>query len=263
MRLSRNRNWGHPRLIAFLERLAEARAAGQRLAGPPGRRHRAAARRADDDRPRLAPDRARRRRLADPDARPHACRAPSARRCRRPTWCAADRLDIDPNVWTPQHTALLARRLAASREVARIFVNAGDQEGALPRGGRRPRLAHQDAAHVRPQLPFPHPPRLPVRARKAAPTRTRRLPGDGCGPELDQWFTEKMLHPKPGAAAPARDHGAVAARVPQGAGREIDRDQRPPAECPFSARSALWPPSLMRSRQREDDARHDEDEMDR
>ena len=74
MRLSRNRVWGHPALIAFVERLALG-CARRRLAGPPGRRHGPAARRADAHRPRLAPDRARRRPVADADARPAAERA--------------------------------------------------------------------------------------------------------------------------------------------------------------------------------------------
>ena len=51
--------------------LAQGGARG-RLAGHSGRRHFAAARRADADRPRFAPDRPRRRRVADADARPSA-----------------------------------------------------------------------------------------------------------------------------------------------------------------------------------------------
>ena len=47
MRLSRNRNWGNPELIAFLERLWREGQEG-RLEWPPGRRHVAAARRPHD-----------------------------------------------------------------------------------------------------------------------------------------------------------------------------------------------------------------------
>ncbi len=46
MRLSRNRNWGNPHLISFLEHLA-AKGQEGRLERPSGRRHVAAARRAD------------------------------------------------------------------------------------------------------------------------------------------------------------------------------------------------------------------------
>jgi hypothetical protein len=46
------------------------------------------------------------------------------------------------------------------------------QEGAVPRGRRRPRLARESAAVV-------------------------QGGGDGCGKELNSWFTEAALHPKP------------------------------------------------------------------
>ena len=68
MRLSRNRNWGMPILVAFIEKFATDAHESRRLAGPPGRRHVAAARRADDLGPRQPPDRPRRRHLVRPDA---------------------------------------------------------------------------------------------------------------------------------------------------------------------------------------------------
>ena len=54
------------------DRETVARRGRRRLAGPVDRRHFAAARRPDADRPCLAPDRPRRRHLADADAQPHA-----------------------------------------------------------------------------------------------------------------------------------------------------------------------------------------------
>ena len=68
MRLSRNRNWGHPELVA-LPRAALREGPEGRLARPPGRRHLAAARRPDADRPCQPPGRPRRRHLAHADAR--------------------------------------------------------------------------------------------------------------------------------------------------------------------------------------------------
>ena len=50
MRLSRNRNWGHPELVDLVEQLARRRQGARRLAGPAGRRPLAAARRADAER---------------------------------------------------------------------------------------------------------------------------------------------------------------------------------------------------------------------
>ena len=71
MRLSRNRMWGHPALIALIERLAERGQGRRRLAGPAGRGLVAAARRADADRPCQPPGRPRCRHLADAHAGPH------------------------------------------------------------------------------------------------------------------------------------------------------------------------------------------------
>ena len=79
MRLSRNRRWGHPTMIALIEKLSRDAAAKDGWPGLLDRRHLAAARRADADRPCLAPDRPRRRHLADPDAEPDADRPASAR----------------------------------------------------------------------------------------------------------------------------------------------------------------------------------------
>ena len=72
VRLSRNRMWGNPAMIAFLERFSRKAKARGRLERHSGRRHFPAARRPDADRPRLASGRPRRRRLAHPDARPYA-----------------------------------------------------------------------------------------------------------------------------------------------------------------------------------------------
>ena len=54
MRLSRNRNWGHPELVRFLEKIRAARRQGDRLERHPGRRHGAAARRPAAVRPHSA-----------------------------------------------------------------------------------------------------------------------------------------------------------------------------------------------------------------
>ena len=81
MRLSRNRNWGHPDMIALLKRLSVK---AHKDAGWPGILV------GDIGQPRGGPalsrpcqpsDRARCRHLADPDAGSSCCRARSARRC--------------------------------------------------------------------------------------------------------------------------------------------------------------------------------------
>ncbi len=68
MRLSRNRNWGHPSLIRFLERFCRQGAKSRRLARTTGRRSGAAARRAHADRPYQPSGRARCRHLAHANA---------------------------------------------------------------------------------------------------------------------------------------------------------------------------------------------------
>ncbi len=157
MRLSRNRNWGHPQPDRLPRAAVEAGAADQRLAGPPRRRHRAAARRTDDHRPRLAPDRPRCRRVADPDARPPAQRAPSARRCRRPNMVRPDRLDIDPNVWTPAaHSRSCAPYRRSPRWRAFSSTRRSRRRSAARPGGDRawltkirPMFGHNYHFHIR------------------------------------------------------------------------------------------------------------------
>ena len=70
MRLSRNRNWAHPDMVALLERLSAKVHKDAGWPGIAGRRHVAAARRTDAYRARQPSDRARCRCLADADAEP-------------------------------------------------------------------------------------------------------------------------------------------------------------------------------------------------
>ena len=125
-----------------------------------------------------------------------------------------DLLDIDPKIWTPEHTALIK---AAAKEpaVARIFVNpaikralcreAGADRNWLPKV--RPMFGHNYHFHIRIACP----------AGDAGCGNQDPPPaGDGCGAELAAWFTPQMLHPKPGKPRPPLTHGAVARRVPAG-----------------------------------------------
>jgi penicillin-insensitive murein endopeptidase len=45
---------------------------------------------------------------------------------------AADRKDVDPEVWTPAHTEII-KAAATDPIVERIFVNAAIKKGAVPR----------------------------------------------------------------------------------------------------------------------------------
>ena len=195
MRLSRNRNWGHPSLVQFIERLSQKRRQG-RLARIVGRRHGAAARRPDDHRPCQPPGRARRRHLAAADAGPcvHAPGAggrvrhhggggqPQGRRSR----------GLDPGACR-HHQGGRGDPL-----VERIFVNAAIKkklcEGA---GGDRAWLQK-----VRPYWDHDYHFHVRIKCPDDSPTCKHQDPvpaGDGCGKDLDWWFTDAVLHPKPSA----------------------------------------------------------------
>ena len=160
MRLSRNRNWGHPKLVAARR---EAGARGERegrLARAAGRRPVAAARRADAHRPCQPPGRARCRHLADPHARPPPERAGAGGSLRhlhaggRPGVRRSQRVDGRPRA-PPEARRLLPRRGAH-------FRASGHQESAV-RGGRQGHRAAVDAKDPRllgPPLSFPRAHRL-------------------------------------------------------------------------------------------------------
>jgi penicillin-insensitive murein endopeptidase len=199
MRLSRNRNWGHPKLVSFLERLARRVPS---INGWPGL---------------LMSD------MAQPAGGPmitgHASHQigldadiwlspmPDRRlsRAEREGMSAtnmvrADLLDIDPNVWTPQHTQLI-RAVSREPEVARIFVNPAIKRALCREAGRdrawltkvRPMWGHNYHFHIRLACPP---------GEEGCSGQEPPSPGDGCGPELDRWFTPEMLHPKPGPPRP-------------------------------------------------------------
>jgi penicillin-insensitive murein DD-endopeptidase len=183
MRLSRNRNWGHPRLIAYLERLADdARAIGwpgllvgdmaQPRGGPMLTGHSSHQIGLDADIWLTSmPD----RRLSR-----------SERENMSAVSMLRDPLNVDRDVWTPTHTRLIG--LAASyREVERIFVHPAIKQALCDQAGRdrawlskvRPWWGHYYHFHVRLACPRGSP---GCRGQKEV------AGGDGCGAELDGWF---------------------------------------------------------------------------
>jgi penicillin-insensitive murein DD-endopeptidase len=194
MRPSRNRAWGHPVLIGFLERLAQ-KLPGE--AGWPGL---------------LVGD------IAQPRGGPMLTGHGSHQigldvdiwLTPMPNWrlspaerdgisakdvVAANGRDVDPTAWTPQHRRLL-ESVAREPLVERIFVNPAIKRALCREGGPerawmtkiRPWWGHNYHFHVRLSCPSGNPQCL-----KQAPPP----PGDGCGKELDWWFTEEALHPPP------------------------------------------------------------------
>ena len=136
MRLSRNRNWGHPELVALVR---EARPRGPeagRLAGSAGRRPLSAARRADADRTRQPPGRARCRHLADA----HAQSSPQREGARGPVGHldagGTTRSRSIPRSGRRAHVRLIKR--AASYAPCGAHLRApGHQEGAVRRYSQR------------------------------------------------------------------------------------------------------------------------------
>jgi penicillin-insensitive murein endopeptidase len=108
---------------------------------------------------------------------------------------APDRKDVDPNVWTPAHTALI-KAAAQEPEVDRIFVNAAIKKALCREAGNdrawlskvRPYWQHDYHFHVRIKCPSDSP---ECKGQPPVPA------GDGCGKDLDWWFTDAVLHPKP------------------------------------------------------------------
>jgi penicillin-insensitive murein endopeptidase len=199
MRLSRNRNWGHPRLIGFMERLAGK---VPQINGWPGLLV------GDISQPRGGPmltGHASHQLGLDADVWLTPMPDRRLSRLEREEMSATDmvrpdRLDIDPAVWTPQHTALI-RAVSREPEVARIFVNAAIKKALCREAGEdrgwlskvRPMFGHNYRFHIRLACP----------AGEAACSDQNPPPaGDGCGGELARWFKPEMLNPKPGKPRP-------------------------------------------------------------
>jgi penicillin-insensitive murein endopeptidase len=199
MRLSRNRNWGHPHLIALLRRLS---AKITRTAGWPGLLV------GDMSQPRGGPmftGHASHQVGLDADIwltpMPGRILSRNEREEMSATnMVAASRRDIDPTVWTPRHLSVI-RAAAEEPEVERIFVNAAIKkalcrEASGDRGWLskvRPMYGHDYHFHIRIKCPAGN-----------AECTPQPPPGssDGCGADLDYWFSDAVLHPKPPVTPP-------------------------------------------------------------
>jgi penicillin-insensitive murein endopeptidase len=208
MRPSRNRNWGHPQLIRFIERLAaNARKVGWNgllvgdMAQPRGGQmfseHTSHQIGLDADiwfAPMPDHEQSREEREFTPGT----------------DVVAPDQRDVDPKVWTQRHAALI-RTAAQDPAVVRILVNAAikkalcreagaDHNGADRKGTDhtwlykvRPWYGHAEHFHVQLDCPADS-----ADCKPPAPTRA----SDGCGSELDYWFKESTLHPPPSKPRP-------------------------------------------------------------
>jgi len=192
MRPSRNRAWGHPVLIAFLERLAR-KLPGE--AGWPGLLV------GDIAQPRGGPmltGHGSHQIGLDADIwltpMPNRRLSPAERDDLPATdVVAADGMDIEPGAWTPRHRFLL-QAVAQEPLVQRVFVNPAIKRALCREAGPhrawmakiRPWWGHNYHFHVRLSCPSGNP-----QCRGQAPPP----PGDGCGKELDWWFTKSGASP--------------------------------------------------------------------
>jgi penicillin-insensitive murein endopeptidase len=193
MRLSRDRNWGHPALLAFLERFSKkAAAAGvwpgilvgdmsQPRGGPMLTGHASHQIGLDVDiwlTP--MPD----RRLSREEREEMSA----------VNMVTDDGLSVDPAHWSERQAGVI-KAAAQEPEVERIFVNAAIKKalceshaGEAWMNKVRPYWGHNYHFHVRIACPKGEEncgPQDPVPA------------GDGCDKSLAWWFTDEALHPKP------------------------------------------------------------------
>jgi penicillin-insensitive murein endopeptidase len=199
MRLSRNRNWGHPELVQFLERLANK---VPKVSGWPGLLV------GDISQPRGGPmltGHASHQLGLDADIwltpMPNRELTRQEREEMSATMVVAkDRKDVDPQIWTPDHTAVI-KAAAEDRKVERILVNAAIKKALCREAGSdrswlhkvRPFWGHDYHFHIRIGCPAGS---TECRPQDPAPA------SDGCGSELDWWFRDSILYPKPSTAPP-------------------------------------------------------------
>jgi penicillin-insensitive murein endopeptidase len=212
MRLSRNRNWGHPDMIALLMRLSVK---AHRDAGWPGILV------GDIGQPRGGPalsGHTSHQIGLDADIwltpMPDHLLSREEREEKSATMMVReDRLDIDPKVWTPTHWMVL-RDAAQEPAVQRIFVNAAIKK-ALCRdatGERnwlskiRPWYGHDYHFHIRMKCPP---------GSKDCKGQPDQGGDEACkASDLAYWFKDSIIHPKPSKepAKPAR--GITLAQLP-------------------------------------------------
>jgi penicillin-insensitive murein endopeptidase len=202
MRLSRNRNWGHPKLVALVEKLAVD---AKRLDGWPGLLV------GDMSQPRGGPM------LTGHESHQIGLDADiwlSAMPDRRLTeqeredtsaisMLGPDKLSVAPEIWSEWHVRLI-KRAAAYPEVERVLVHpaikkalctatAGEKDRTAWLAKVRPYWGHHYHMHIRIACPPDSPD-----CRPQPPTAN----DDGCGKELTDWF-ELLTRPPDPKAKPA------------------------------------------------------------
>jgi penicillin-insensitive murein endopeptidase len=212
MRPSRNRFWGHPVLIAFVERLA---ARVKQTTKWPGILI------GDMAQPRGGPmlnGHASHQIGLDVDVwlRPMPERKLSREeREEMPSQMIVrdDRLDVDAHLWTPDVMGAI-EAAAKDRQVDRIFVNAAIKKAICrdARGDRtwltkvRPMWGHDYHYHIRLACP---PGETACEVQAPIPGE-----GDGCDASLAHWFSNGIIHPRPSPTPPRPKPPITMAQMP-------------------------------------------------
>ena len=201
MRLSRNRNWGTPQLVDFLERLATDVRAHDGWQGLLV---------GDMSQPRGGPmltGHASHQIGLDADIwltpMPDRTLTPKEREEISATSVLKDGVrEVDPKKWS-ESKARLIKRAASYPEVARIFVHPAIKKTLCQWAGNdgawlnkvRPWWGHHYHFHVRLQCP---PGMAGCESQQPPP------PGDGCGAELTDWLSPKRWTPAPPPKKPVK-----------------------------------------------------------
>ena len=195
MRLSRNRYWGYPDMIALLKRLSVN---AHKDAGWPGILV------GDIGQPRGGPaltGHASHQIGLDADIwltpmPDHRLSREDREEMSATMMVRADRLDVDPKAWTPEHWMVI-RDAAMEPAVQRIFINAAIKKALCreAKGDRswlekvRPWYGHDYHFHIRMRCP---PGATECKGQKD------QGGGEGCKPsDLAYWFKDSVIHPKP------------------------------------------------------------------
>ncbi len=193
MRLSRNRNWGHPLLVKYVERLAtESKEKdgwpglligdlAQPRGGPMLTGHRSHQIGLDAD-------------IWLKPMPPRRLTHKEREKISAVSMLGPDKLSVNPKVWLPGHVTLL-KRAVSYPEVARIFVHPAIKKALCNAAGQdrswlrriRPWWGHHYHFHVRLKCPTGS----GCKDQPAPPA------GDGCGKQLDHWFKRLTAKPKP------------------------------------------------------------------
>jgi penicillin-insensitive murein endopeptidase len=209
MRVSRNRYWGNPSLVAFIERLAD----GGKSAGWNGLLI------GDMSQPRGGPmlyGHTSHQIGLDADIwftpMPDHQLSPEEREFNMAlNMVAKDRPAVDPKVWTYERTALV-RAAAQDQVVTRIFVNPAIKSAMCHEAGSdrswlskvRPWWGHNEHFHVRIACPSDSPECKPQPPAGSS---------DGCGHELDSWLKQALVQPSTTGASPK--HNFLLAAMPK------------------------------------------------